>query len=216
MAAGRVSSGCNLRCIYCQNWEISQYASSGSPVSPRELARAIDEARRRGCRNQNWVGGDPVPNIPFWFSVLIHERESTPVFFNTNGYYSTEASELLRGVVDIYKIDFKYGNNACAERLSDAPRYWETLTRNLRSAKADAELIVRMLVLPGHLDCCLRPILGFIARDLGTMTRVNLMDQYAPSWRAGECPELRRRISGSEWRRALQMAEEAGLRNVIT
>lgn len=176
----------------------------------------IDSARLEGCRNQNWVGGDPIPHIPFWLKVLLHERESTPVFFNTNGYHSVEAGNLLRGVVDVYKIDFKYGSDRCAEIVSDAPRYWEVVTRNLIASKVDAELLVRVLVLPGHLECCLSPILRFIASRLGRGTRVNLMDQYAPHWRAAEVPGLGRRLSPSEWNAAKRMAREAGLENVIT
>lgn len=175
----------------------------------------IDDARRRGCRNQNWVGGDPIPHIPFWLRVLLHEKENMPVFFNTNGYYTIEASELLRGVVDIYKIDFKYGNDECAKRISDAPRYMEVITRNLKLAKQYGELLIRILVLPNHLDCCLAKILEFIAKELGPNTRVNLMDQYTPHWRARELPEINRRLTALEWRRALEMIKEFGLKNVI-
>jgi putative pyruvate formate lyase activating enzyme len=180
------------------------------------MAMMIDAARREGCRNQNWVGGDPIPHIPFWLRVLMEERESTPVFFNTNGYHSPEAANLLRGVVDVYKIDFKYGSDSCAEAISDAPGYWDVVTRNLLSSKRDAELLVRILVLPGHLECCLSPMVEFIARRLGRDTRVNLMNQYAPHWRAGEVPGLNRRLGHSEWRVAVRMAMEAGLENVIT
>jgi putative pyruvate formate lyase activating enzyme len=208
--------GCNFRCLHCQNWGISQQKESGDLYSEKELALLIDDARRRGCRNQNWVGGDPIPHIPFWLRVLLHEKENMPVFFNTNGHYSIESSELLRGVVDIYKIDFKYGNDRCAERLSDAPRYWEVITRNLKLAKRHGELLIRILVLPNHLECCLSKILEFIAKELGRETRVNLMDQYTPHWRAREAPEITRRLSHSEWKLALQMAESLGLTNVIT
>ncbi len=176
----------------------------------------IDAARREGCRNQNWVGGDPIPHIPFWLKVLLHEVESTPVFFNTNGYHSLEAATLLRGVVDVYKIDFKYGSDHCAEATSDASRYWDTLTRNLLLAKEDAELLVRILVLPGHLECCLPRIVEFIARRLGRNTRVNLMRQYTPHWRARELPGLNRRLTHREWQTAMKIALDAGLENVIT
>jgi putative pyruvate formate lyase activating enzyme len=206
--------GCNFRCLHCQNWGISQQFEEGTVYSQREIALLIEDARRRGCRNQNWVGGDPIPHIPFWLGVLLYEKENMPVFFNTNGHYSMESSELLRGVADIYKIDFKYGNGRCAQRISDAPRYWETLTRNLRSAKRHGELLIRVLVLPGHLDCCLSNILKFISEDLGKGTRVNLMDQYTPHWRAGEAPELTRRLTYSEWKRAVAMARDAGLTNI--
>jgi putative pyruvate formate lyase activating enzyme len=208
--------GCNFKCLHCQNWTISQQQDRGRELTPERIARMIDNARREGCRNQNWVGGDPIPHIPFWLRVLLQEEESTPVFFNTNGYYSPEAADLLRGIVDICKIDFKYGSNRCAEAISDAPGYWEAITRNITACKHEAELLVRILVLPGHLECCLSPILGFIAERLGKETRINLMNQYAPHWRAGEVPCLNRRLTPREWGSAKRMAEEAGLENVIT
>ncbi|MGQ9759310.1 MAG: radical SAM protein [Candidatus Methanomethylicaceae archaeon] len=213
---GRISLGCNFRCLHCQNWGISQQIERGDFYSERELAVLIDDARRRGCRNQNWVGGDPIPHIPFWLRVLLFEKENMPVFFNTNGYYTIESAELLRGVVDVYKIDFKYGSDRCAERISDAPNYMSVLTRNLKLAKKYGELLIRILVLPNHLDCCLSNILGFIAKELGKDTRVNLMDQYTPHWRAREAPEITRRLTNAEWERALQMAESFDLSNVIT
>ncbi|MEJ5293455.1 MAG: radical SAM protein [Candidatus Methanosuratincola sp.] len=207
--------GCNFACIHCQNWEISQQFVDGAVYSEREIASLIDDARRRGCRNQNWVGGDPIPHIPFWLRVLLWEKEKTPVFFNTNGFYSAEASSLLRGVVDIYKIDFKYGSDVCAEKVSGVSNYWRVVTRNLREARQHGELLVRVLVLPRHLDCCLKPIVSFISEELGPETRVNLMDQYSPHWRAAERPELKRRLDRAEWERAVEIAFEAGLNNVI-
>jgi len=139
-----------------------------------------------------------------------------PVFFNTNGYLTIEAMELLRGVVDIFKIDFKYGNNKCAERISDVKNYMEVITRNLKLAKEYGELLIRILVLPNHLDCCLSKILEFISKELGKNTRVNLMDQYTPHWRAKEVPEITRRLNAHEWRRAIEMVKTYGLTNVIS
>jgi len=216
LESGRISLGCNFACIHCQNWEISQQFAEGTVCGEREIAALIDEARRRGCRNQNWVGGDPIPHIPFWLKVLLWETENTPVFFNTNGFYSTEASSLLRGVVDIYKIDFKYGSDICAEKISGVSGYWKVITRNLKAAKKQGELLIRVLVLPRHLECCLIPIVSFISRELGPETRVNLMDQYSPHWRAAELPELKKRLDPDEWEKAVKIALEAGLRNVTT
>ncbi|RLE49603.1 MAG: hypothetical protein DRJ31_04320 [Candidatus Methanomethylicota archaeon] len=208
--------GCNLRCIHCQNWSISQWYEQGDVYSPEELASIIDAARRRGCRNQNWVGGDPIPYIPFWIKVLLYERENTPVFFNTNGYYSVEASWLLAGIVDIYKIDFKYGPGDCAQRISDAPRYWDVVTRNLLDASRRGEVLIRVLVLPNHIDCCYKPIIKWIVENLGPYTRVNIMWQYRPEYQAHKLPELRRRLTKEEMEETIKIAEEYGLKNYIT
>ncbi|MDH7556234.1 MAG: hypothetical protein QHG94_04800, partial [Candidatus Methanosuratincola sp.] len=88
--------------------------------------------------------------------------------------------------------------------------------RNLKEAKQHGELLIRVLVLPRHLECCLRQIVSFISKELGPETRVNLMDQYSPHWRASELPELRRRLDPDEWEKAVEIASEAGLENVIT
>ena len=121
----------------------------------------------------------------------------------------------LAGFADLYLLDFKYGNNECAEELSQAPGYWEACTRNHLEAARHGELIVRVLVLPGHNHCCTRPILEWIARNLGPGTRVNLMFQYRPEWRAPQHPTLKRRLTAQEIAEAREMAREAGLINLV-
>ncbi len=208
--------GCNMTCKHCQNWTISQWYEAGEALSHEAIARAIDRARRRGCRNVNMVGGEPTVWAHAWFDIMRKVRENVPVVWNSNSYYSEELARLLAGFADVYLLDFKYGNNECAKRISNASKYWEACTRNHLYAKKFGELIIRILVLPEHLECCLRPIVEWIARNLGEWIRVNVMFQYRPEWRAHEIPELRRRLTRSEKRMAVQIAEEAGLRNFIT
>jgi putative pyruvate formate lyase activating enzyme len=141
---------------------------------------------------------------------------NVPVVWNSNSYYSEETAQLLVGFVDVYLLDFKYGPSNCAERISDAPDYWEVCARNHLDAKKNGELIIRVLVLPGHLECCTKPILNWIAENLGVETRVNLMFQYRPEWCANEIPELRRRLSKEEMQKAVTLAREAGLKNLVT
>jgi putative pyruvate formate lyase activating enzyme len=208
--------GCTIRCHHCQNWTISQWKENGTPYKPDELAREIEQLRRGGCRNANLVGGEPTPWLKQWLETFHHVNVSVPVVWNSNSYYSEETARLLAGFVDVYLLDFKYGPGDCAERISDAPSYWEVCTRNHWDAKKSGELIIRVLVLPGHLDCCTKPILNWIAENLGAETRVNLLFQYRPEWRAHEIPELRRRLNQNEIERAMQLAAEAGLTNIIT
>jgi putative pyruvate formate lyase activating enzyme len=139
-----------------------------------------------------------------------------PVVWNSNSYYSPETAQLLAGFADVYLLDFKYGPGDCAERISDAPDYWKVCTFNHLEAKKCGELIVRVLVLPNHLECCTKPIVEWIAENLGRETRVNLMFQYRPEWHAYEVPELRRRLTRDEMERAVQLAGEAKLENYIT
>ena len=208
--------GCSLHCLHCQNWTISQWIESGEIYSPVRLAKAVERLRRGGCRNANLVGGSPTPWLQQWLETFRHVNVNVPVVWNSNSYYSEETAKLLAGFVDVYLLDFKYGSNECAERISDAPGYWEACTRNHLYAKKYGELLIRVLILPEHLECCARVILNWIAQNLGTWVRTNVMFQYRPEWRAHEIPELRRRLTGSERERAIQLAKEAGLTNFIT
>jgi putative pyruvate formate lyase activating enzyme len=208
--------GCTMRCRHCQNWTISQWVENGTEYTPQDLAKQVEQLRFNGCRNANLVGGEPTPWLWQWLETFKHVSANVPVVWNSNTYYSPETARLLAGFADVYLLDFKYGSGDCAQRISDAPNYWEVCTRNHLEAKKHGELIIRVLVLPNHLECCTKPILNWIAENLGTETRVNVMFQYRPEWRAHEIPELRRRLTKDETEKAVQLAEKAGLENFIT
>jgi putative pyruvate formate lyase activating enzyme len=209
------SCGCTMCCIHCQNWEISQWKQPGGSFTPGRLASAVEDLHRNGCRNVNMVGGEPTPNLWFWLKTMNMVKANIPTVWNSNSYYSPEAARLLSGFIDVYLLDFKYGNNTCAEAISGAPGYWEACTRNHLDALRFGELIIRVLVLPEHNECCTRPILEWIAKNLGPWTRVNLMFQYRPEYRAHERKELQRRLTGQEEKEALRIAKEAGLLNLV-
>lgn len=209
-------NGCTFKCQHCQNWDISQFPDSGVEVSPQTLARLAESARKEGARNVNWVGGEPTPNLHTILEALNLCEISVPSVWNSNMYMSFEVMKLLFGTQDIYLADFKYGNDKCALRYSKVPNYFKVVARNHRLAFADAELIIRQLVLPVNVECCTRPILEWIAKNLGSITRVNLMDQYRPEARAHEYPEISRRLNAEEFEKALEIAREVGLENVIT
>ena len=122
------------------------------------MARAAERLRNSGCRNINMVGGDPTPWLHQWIKTFRHVNVNVPTVWNSNSnsYYSEEAARLLAGF-DIYLLDFKYGNNQCAEKISSAPNYWEACTRNHLYAMEYGELIIRILVLPRHNQCNLHP-----------------------------------------------------------
>ncbi|MEM2443042.1 MAG: radical SAM protein [Candidatus Bathyarchaeia archaeon] len=208
--------GCTIRCLHCQNWTISQWFESGEVYSPRRLALAVEGLRKSGCRNANLVGGEPTPWLEQWLETFKHVNVNIPVVWNSNSYYSEEAARLLAGFVDVYLLDFKYGPFDCAKRISDAPNYWDVCARNHLYGNKYGELIIRVLVLPNHLECCTKHILKWIADNLGRNTRTNVMFQYRPEWRAYEVPELRRRLTAKEMERAIELAKEAGLTNFIT
>jgi len=207
--------GCTIRCRHCQNWTISQWKEPGNRCKPREMAGEVERLRVSGCRNVNLVGGEPTPWLPQWLETFKHVNVNVPVVWNSNAYYSPETAKLLAGFADVYLLDFKYGPADCAERISDAPDYWTVCARNHLEAKKHSELIIRVLVLPNHLECCTKPTLNWIAENLGAETRLNLMFQYRPEWRAHEIPELHRHLSKDERAKAVQLAEKAGLRNLV-
>jgi putative pyruvate formate lyase activating enzyme len=208
--------GCTIRCRHCQNWTISQWKEAPTAYTPKELAKEVEDLHSGGCRNINLVGGEPTPWLKHWLETFRYVNTNVPVVWNSNSYYSQETAQLLAGFVDVYLLDFKYGPSDCATRISDAPNYWQVCTRNHLIAKKFGELLVRVLVLPGHLECCTKPILKWIATNLGVETRVNLMFQYRPEWRAHELPELGRRLTRDEMELALRLAEQAGLKNLVT
>jgi len=208
--------GCTMRCRHCQNWTISQWMEAGEIFSPQRLAGSVEHLRRGGCRNANLVGGEPTPWLQQWLETFKHVNVSVPVVWNSNSFYSEETAKLLAGFVDVYLLDFKYGSNDCAKRISDAPNYWEACTRNHLYANKYGELLIRVLVLPEHNRCCTKPVLEWVAKNLGVGVRLNLMDQYRPEWRAHEIPELRRRLTHDELNEAVQMARSVGLTNFIT
>lgn len=207
--------GCTLRCLHCQNWTISQWFEKGEIYSPQKLAKEVENIRKSGCRNINLVGGEPTPWLQQWLETFKHVKVNVPIVWNSNSYYSEETTKLLAGFSDVYLLDFKYGSNNCAERISNATNYWEACCRNHLYGKKHGELLIRVLVLPEHLECCTKPILDWIAKNLGTWVRTNVMFQYRPEWRANEIPELQRRLTRNEMDKAIRLANEAGLTNFI-
>jgi putative pyruvate formate lyase activating enzyme len=208
--------GCTMRCKHCQNWTISQWMEKGETYKPKELTKEVENLCANGCRNANLVGGEPTPWLQQWLETFRYVNTSTPIVWNSNSYYSPETARLLAGFADIYLLDFKYGPGECAEKISEAPNYWNVCTYNHLEAKKYGELIIRILVLPNHLECCVKTILNWIVGNLGAETRVNVMFQYRPEWRAYEIPELRRRLTRDETERAVQLVKEAKMVNFIT
>ena len=205
-------SGCNFKCVYCQNWDISQ-RQAGLYIEPEKMAEYIEKAYERGAKNINWVGGEPTPNIPYILETLKNSNVNIPQIWNSNMYLTTEAMELLKGFVDVYLTDFKYGNDDCAFRLSKIRNYTNVVERNHEIAYEDAILVIRHLVLPGHVECCSKPIMEWISENVPDAL-VNIMDQYYPTYRAYEYEGLNRKISIDEYNEVYRYAKKLGI-NVI-
>ncbi len=208
-------NGCTFSCVYCQNWDISIEFRGGDPVLPRDMAEKIVRKKLEGAKNINFVGGDPTPHLSTILKVLNSFSASIPVVWNSNMYMSSESMALLSGAVDVYLGDFRYGSDECAEKLSDITNYTSVVKRNFIEADRQADIIVRHLVLPGHLECCTREITEWCAENLGHDVRFNLMFQYRPEYQAKEYPEINRMLTQEEKQRALEMVKDAGLNNLV-
>ncbi|MGR9100467.1 MAG: radical SAM protein [Gammaproteobacteria bacterium] len=216
-------SGCNLRCEFCQNWEISQ-KRAGRETTAEELAAIMLDLQARGCHNINLVSPSHVVSQILDATLIAADQGlMLPLVYNTGGFDSPEALALLDGVIDIYMPDMKYGDSEIARRYSHVRNYWEInraavreMHRQVGDLQCDGNslarrgLLVRHLVLPNELAGT-EKVLEFIAREISPTTYLNLMDQYYPCYRAGEIPELSRSVNASEYRIALEIAERFGL-----
>jgi putative pyruvate formate lyase activating enzyme len=219
-------SGCNLSCLYCQNWEISQ-GGGGRELESEELAEIMLALQARGCHNVNFVSPSHV--VAQILSAILLAAEGglrIPLVFNSGGYDSPDALALLDGVIDIYMPDMKYGSSERGLRYSRVKDYVEInraavkeMHRQVGDLVLSSEglarrgLLVRHLVLPGDLSNTER-VLRFLATEISAETYLNLMDQYHPSYHAREHPPLDRRLTPEEYGSALEMAERAGLRRL--
>lgn len=208
-------AGCNFSCVFCQNWDISQNPNRGLFLKEKDLAKIIGKRRIAGSHNVNFVGGDPTPNLHYILHTMTMVSENIPVIWNSNMYLSEDAMHILDGFADVYLTDFKYGNNECAMRLSNIPDYMEVVGRNHQMAWQAGEMIIRHLVLPNHVECCSKPLLKWISKNLGLEVILNIMGQYRPVFKAHEFKEIDRIPSSSEIREVTRYAYELGFNNLI-
>ena len=146
----------------------------------------------------HWLGGDPDESLPGILAVHLAARVDRPVVWNTHSYLTPAQTRLLAGFVDGFVADLKFGPGPCAGELAGAADYWPVATAALRRlARGDGHLIVRHVVLPGHLACCTAPVIAWLQQELPGV-RVNLLTQYEPWGRARDDPRLGRRLSAAE------------------
>jgi putative pyruvate formate lyase activating enzyme len=216
-------SWCNLRCVFCQNWDISQ-KGIGRETTPEQLAGMMLALQQQGCHNINFVSpSHVVAQIIAAVAIAAEKGLRLPLVYNTGGYDSMEALRLLDGVIDIYMPDMKYGDSAMARKYSKVRNYTEqnfTVVREMHRQVGDLVLdengialrglLVRHLVLPNDIAGT-NEVLGFIAREISTNTYINIMDQYRPCYRADDYPDVDRPVTLQEYQRAITAAHHAGL-----
>lgn len=221
-------SGCNLRCVFCQNFDIS-WQLRGTPAPPERLAAMMIELQDHGCHNINFVTPEHVvPQIIEALPVAIEKGLRLPLVYNTSAYDSRESLELLDGIVDIYMPDFKYWDGEMARKYSRAPDYPQVAQQVVKEMYrqvgdlvldehgiAKHGLLIRHLVMPRGIAGT-RQVMDWITQELSPTTYVNLMPQYYPAGkvRDQEYAELARRVTPSEYEQALDEARRAGLRRL--
>jgi putative pyruvate formate lyase activating enzyme len=210
---------CNLRCLFCQNYDIS-HLGNGERMTTSDLVRVMVRLQEMGCHNINFVTPTHyVPQIVASLPEAIEKGLRLPIVYNCSGYESIEVIRLLEGIVDIYMPDEKYMDEKYSKRFSNARDYPEVikivlkemhrqvgdLTTNSKGV-AERGLLIRHLVMPNGVASS-EAVLKFIAEEISVHSYVNIMDQYRPEYQAHEYPEINRRITQKEYLEAIQWAK---------
>lgn len=218
-------SGCNMRCVYCQNYVFSQ-AQEGKELDSEELANVMVQLQNTGCHNINLVTPTHImPQILKALFLAIPKGLKIPLVYNTGGYELASIIKLLSGIIDIYLMDMRYGDDDMAITYSYAPNYTKynqesvkEMHRQVGIAEIDNQgiikkgLIIRHLVLPDRVSGTDR-IMKFIAKNISPETYISLMSQYTPLYKAGQFKEISRRISQQEYDEAEAIMQKYGLDN---
>jgi putative pyruvate formate lyase activating enzyme len=216
-------TGCNLRCIYCQNCEIS-HLCVGEEITKDELVKNMLRLQNMGCHNINFVTPTHyTPQLVEAIAKAANKGLKVPIVYNCGGYEKLETIRLLDGIIDIYMPDMKYGRSSDAEKYSKAKNYPEIcfkaiseMHRQVGDLKLDSNniayrgLLVRHLVLPGDIAGS-EKIFRFLADKVSKSTYINIMDQYRPEFKAWKFKELSRKPTSKEYQAAVDLAESFGL-----
>jgi putative pyruvate formate lyase activating enzyme len=218
-------SMCNLRCVFCQNYDISQGKRAPEATAER-LAGMMLDLQAEGCHNINFVTPEHVvPQVIESVAIAAKRGLRLPLVYNTSAYDSRDSLQLLNGIVDIYMPDFKFWDSALSLRYVKAKDYAEVARRSIlemhhqvgvlkfdEQGLAKRGVLVRHLVMPGEIAGT-ESIMRFLANEISCDTYVNVMNQYHPGGRVSVCQysEINRRIRGAEYDRALEAAHRAGL-----
>jgi putative pyruvate formate lyase activating enzyme len=218
-------AGCNLGCVFCQNYDISHFRQ-GQPITINELAEFMLDLQSYGCSNINFVTPTHVaPAIAAGIEVAGKKGLNLPTVYNSGGYDSVETLKLLEGLLDIYMPDMKFSDSAASKEFANAPDYPEIcfaaikeMHRQVGDLKiekglATHGLLVRHLVLPNKLAGSFK-VIDFLAEQISPNTAINVMDQYRPCFKADEHPQINRRPTIDEVEEVRQYAVKKGLRNI--
>ena len=215
-------TSCNLACVFCQNYEISQLRL-GNKVEIEDLTNMMINLQNQGCHNINFVSPTIwMPQILKALIMAINKGLNIPLVYNSGGYDSVAVLKLLDNIIDIYMPDIKYSDSKIAKKYSEADNYWEIVQKAVRemhrqvgdliidkNGVAQKGLLIRHLVLPNNLAGTDK-VMNFLA-NLSKDTYINIMDQYYPAHKAYQFPELNRRLTSDEYKKAIAIAQGKGL-----
>ncbi len=220
-------TNCNLRCVFCINWEISQ-EGKGAPTRIEQLAQMMLNLQKMGCHNINLVTPTHYsPHIVLAVDLAAKKGLRLPIVYNTSGWERMEILKILDGIVDIYLPDIKYADPNMSSKYSSGAHTYPEITKKAilemqrQVGKAEPHkdglvyrgLMIRHLVMPNNVSGT-REVLEWIANNLPKDTYVNIMSQYRPAYKAFDYPEISRRLKRKEYSDAIKWAKEFGLTNL--
>jgi putative pyruvate formate lyase activating enzyme len=216
-------TSCNLKCLYCQNYDIS-HLRLGHKISIEDLAIEMLRLQNLGTHNINFVTPTHfVPQIVKALALAIPRGFNLPIVYNCGGYESLKTLKLLDGIIDIYMPDIKYSDNEIALKYSGIKNYWSIVRKAVKEMHkqvgdlkinkygiAEKGLLIRHLILPNNIAGT-EKVLKFIAEEISVESYVNIMDQYHPEYNAASFSEINRRISNNEFKDSIDLAKRFGL-----
>ncbi len=218
-------SNCNLNCVFCQNYEISQ-ESKGKEIEIEELVDIFLKQQEKDVENINLVTPTSyVPQIIEAIKIAKGKGLEIPIVYNTNGYEKVETLKMLEGYIDIFLPDFKYYYNDLAKKYSKVDNYFEITTNALKEMQRQVEtsvfdengimkkgMIIRHLVLPNYIENS-KKVLKWIKENMNDDIYVSIMAQYFPTYKAKEIDEINRKLTNDEWKEIESYVEELGIEN---
>lgn len=218
-------SNCNLNCIFCQNYEISQ-EGKGKEIEIEELAEIFLKQQKRKVENINLVTPTSyVPQIIEAIKIAKNKGLNIPIVYNTNGYEKVETLRMLEGYIDIYLPDLKYYYNELAKKYSKIDNYFEIATKALKEMQRQVEspifyengimkkgMLIRHLVLPNNIENS-KKVLKWIKENMEDDTYISIMAQYFPTYKAKGNNELNRKLTKTEWEEIEKYIEKLEIKN---
>jgi putative pyruvate formate lyase activating enzyme len=203
-------SGCDLRCDFCITGAESWNPRAGKNLNAIQMAARAKTALAAGAKTVMLLGGEPTIHLPDVLELVALLPDEAKLIWKTNAHGSAQAREWLDGIFDVWLADYKFGNDGCALRLAKVVDYTSIVRENLLWASEHSELIVRHLLMPGHMECCWRPAAEWLAENLPGV-KVNLRSGFWPAWKSSRHPELRGTVAEAEDKCAWQIAREYNL-----